>query len=458
MANTRILVVDDESHFLRGVQAFLASSGFEVMTGSSCRDALTLWTKGRPDLVLLDHSLPDGNALTLLPQLHSLDSSVPIIIMTGHGSIELAVQSVKLGAEHFLTKPLDFPTLQVLISRSLENQLNRQKLALDKSRRMRSNIDPFLGTSDPIRRLGELAERVAAADSPVLIQGETGTGKSVLARWIHDASRRSRESFVDLNCGGLSHEFLESELFGHEKGAFTGAIQSKPGLLEIAHNGTVFLDEIGDVDLEIQPKLLKVLEEKQFRRLGEVRERRVNIRLIAATHRDLTKMVGEHQFREDLFFRISAVPLRVPPLRERIDDIPLLVSNLLVRLSADLGLSYSDLSPSAMKRLQAYTWPGNIRELRNVLERALLLSGRSCLAEADLTFDSYSLVHTEGETSNLTLAEMEKAHIELVLQKVGGHVEIAAQHLGIPRSSLYAKLKQHRLDKRRIAASACGQM
>jgi len=269
----------------------------------------------------------------------------------------------------------------------------------------------------------------------------------VLARWLHQNGSRSSQPFVDLNCGGLSRDLLETELFGHERGAFTGAVQSKSGLLEIAHKGTVFLDEIGDVDLQVQPKLLKVLEEKQFRRLGDVRDRKVDIRLIAATHHDMGKLVQQRRFRDDLYFRISTIPLITPPLRERVEDTPLLVGYLLERLSQDIGTGTIEISPEAMRALQSYSWPGNIRELRNVLERAVLLSGSRLLTERDLHFDSQMESEPAENNSGKTLDEVERQYIELVLTQEGGRVEVAAKKLGIPRSSLYYKLKQYGLGR-----------
>jgi DNA-binding NtrC family response regulator len=454
MANGRILVVDDEPQFLHAVQSFLENSGFDVIPGTSCRQAEEIYISAKPDAVVMDYSLGDGNALEILPRLRAADVSIPIVIMTGHASIELAVQAVKLGAEHFLTKPVDLATLAVMLERSLENQRNRRKQAIDRSRRDREGINPFVGTSAAIKKLAELASRVASADSPILIQGETGTGKSVLAHWIHEHSSRSKEPFVDLNCGGLTRDFLETELFGHEKGAFTGAVQSKAGLLEIAHKGTLFLDEIGDVDAQVQPKILKVLEEKQFRRLGDVRDRRVDIRLVAATHQNLSALMKEKRFRSDLFFRISTIPLMVPPLRERIEDIPLLTEQLLVRLSAELGFGSVEIVPEAMRRIQGYFWPGNIRELRNVLERAVLLSGNRVISEKNLHFDDAEWPEGKSENTNRTLEEMERDYIRQVLESEGGRVETAARKLGIPRSTLYAKLKQYKLDRCANAAAS----
>ncbi len=453
MADGRILVVDDEPTFLLTIQTFLENDGFEVITGTSCRQAEEIYSSAKPDAAVMDYKLGDGNALEILPRLRGVDPYIPIIIMTGYASIELAVQTVKLGAEHFLTKPVDLPTLAVMLERSLENQRNRRKLALDHNRSTREGINPFLGTSAGIEKLAELSARVASSDSPILIQGETGTGKSVLARWIHKHSGRAREPFVDLNCGGLMRDFLETELFGHEKGAFTSAVQSKVGLLDIAHKGSLFLDEIGDVDLGVQPKILKVLEEKQFRRMGDVRDRRVDIRLIAATHQNLGSLIKSKRFRSDLFFRISTIPLRVPPLRERVEDIPAMAVHLLERLSTELSCGSVEIKPEAMRRLQSYSWPGNIREMRNVLERAVLLSGGRVIGEKNLHFDETDWPEIRPENTGQTLGEMEREYISLVLEAERGRVETAAKKLGIPRSSLYAKLKQYKLDRGAQAAS-----
>jgi DNA-binding NtrC family response regulator len=449
VANSRskILVVDDDPQLSEAICTFLKTRRYEVVTGATCTDAERLWSEAQPDLAILDYSLPDGNASELLPRLKASDPRVPIIILTGHGSIDLAVETIKLGAEQFLTKPADLSALLVLIERCLENESNRQKqLAEASSRLSRGGLDPFLGTSLVIRNLAELANRVAATDSPVLIQGETGTGKGVLARWLHDNGRRRGEAFVDLNCGGLSRDLVESELFGHEKGAFTGAVQSKNGLLEVAHKGTVFLDEIGDVDLTVQPKLLKVLEEKTFRRLGDVRDKKVDIRLIAATHQNLSRLVGEKSFRDDLYFRINTITLATPALRDRVEDIPSLARHILDRLALDLGTGPIESTSGSIRCLQAYRWPGNIRELRNVLERAILVSSNNhVLSEKDLHFD---VVETQSEQLGesegvLTLEQMERRYIEQVLFSVGGKINVAAKKLNVPRSSLYQKIRQY---------------
>jgi len=366
--------VDDEPGLRFGVRDFLELHGYLIDEAESCRDAQQVFRKSRPDVVIADYMLPDGTALDLLPRLKEIDSEIPLLILTAHGSIDLAVRAIKEGAEQFLTKPLELPALLVILERLLANQRNHQKQLASRSQQFRSAINPFIGTSKAIQTLAEQARKVLATESPVLILGETGSGKGVLARWLHDNSARADEAFVDLNCAGLSRELLETELFGHEKGAFTSATSAKQGLFEVAHRGTIFLDEIGDVDLQIQPKLLKVLEEKRFRRVGDVRDRQVDVRLVAATHQDLGLLVEENRFRDDLYFRICTIPLSFPALRDRVEDIPILAQYMLEKLSADLGRGEIELEEESIKALQAYSWPGNVRELRNVIERAVLLN------------------------------------------------------------------------------------
>lgn len=445
MARNRILIVDDEPGLRFGIKDFLELQGYEIDEAANCSEARQLFRTSRPDVVIADYLLPDGTALDLLRRLKEVDSDIPLLVLTAHGSIDLAVRAIKLGAEQFLTKPLELPALLVILQRVLENRRNHQKQLALKSRLGRRAIDPFVGTSAAIRTLADQARKVLVTESPLLILGETGTGKGVLAKWLHANSARSEEAFVDLNCAGLSRELLETELFGHEKGAFTSAIATKQGLFEVAHRGTIFLDEIGDVDLQIQPKLLKVLEEKRFRRVGDVRDRQVDVQLIAATHQDIGDLVRERRFRDDLYFRISTIPLTFPALRERVDDIPVLAQYLLDKFAADFGRGETRLEPDCVKALQAYSWPGNIRELRNVIERAVLLSEHTTIKLRDLHFDGSAGPRSSHEDSSLTLLEVEKRHIERVLQEEQGRVDRASKRLGVPRSTLYQKIKRHRI-------------
>lgn len=450
MSRNKILIVDDEAGLRFGVRDYLELQGYEIDEAESCQSAQHMFRTSRPDVVIADYLLPDGTALDLLPRLKEIDAEIPLLILTAHGSIDLAVRAIKEGAEQFLTKPLELPALLVILQRILENKRNLHKQLANKSREVRKAIDPFVGTSAAIRALSEQARKVLSTDSPILILGETGSGKGVLASWIHANSSRSEEAFVDLNCAGLSRDLLETELFGHEKGAFTSATASKQGLFEVAHRGTIFLDEIGDVDLQIQPKLLKVLEEKRFRRVGDVRDRQVDVRLLAATHQDIGHLVGEKKFRDDLYFRISTIPLTFPALRTRKDDIPVLAEYLLEKFAADLGRGELRLGPECIEALQSYSWPGNVRELRNVIERAVLLSEQKTLGLNDLHFDGRAGARVNYSNSNLTLLEVERQHIEHVLLEEKGSVERTAKRLGVPRSSLYEKLKRHRITTSRF--------
>jgi DNA-binding NtrC family response regulator len=442
--NPRILLVEDQPRLRQSVREFLEMKGFDVDEAETCAAAEETFRSSRPDVALLDYNLPDGDALELLPKLKAVDGDVPLLILTGHGTIELAVRAMKEGAEQFLTKPVELPTLLVVIKRLLDTGRIRQNERANARTSRRRKLDPFLGTSNAIRRLHDEARMIAESDAAVLIEGPTGSGKGVLAKWLHENGPRSAEPFVDLNCAGFSREFLESELFGYERGAFTGAVNAKSGLLEVAHRGTVFLDEVGDMDPAVQPKMLKVLEEKRLRRLGAVRDRQVDIRLIAATHQNLDTLQKEGRFRSDLYYRLNTIVLFVPPLRDRTEDIPAVAREIIGALAADTGRGEVALTSAAESALRAYPWPGNVRELRNVLERALLLTRGDAIDERNLGLRP----PTRSEASfdpELSLEEVEVRHIGLVLAHVDGNVERAATSLGISRSSLYEKIRRHNL-------------
>jgi DNA-binding NtrC family response regulator len=443
-ARHTILLVDDEEAVRFPICRFLKAGGFDVQEADGVAAALEAFRRAPPDAALLDFSLGDGDGLELLRSLKAADPGLPVIVLTAHGTIDLAVRAMKDGAEQFFTKPVELPALRVVLERALENRRHRQASLAGRTQRSRQTAEPFLGESPAIRRLAQQAERVAAASLPVLIHGETGSGKGVLARWLHDHGPRSEEPFVDLNCAGLSRDLLESELFGYEKGAFTGAVASKAGLLELAHRGTFFLDEIGDVDLAVQGKLLKVIEDLRFRRLGDVRDRRVDVRLIAATHRDLGRLVREGRFREDLLYRINAVTLVMPALRDRGPDILLLARALLGRVGAELGRPEVRLSPAAEDALSAHPWPGNVRQLRNSLERAVLLSPRATLDPEDVIPPASTAPPTATpDAVPMSLQEAERRHIESVLRASGGVVPKAAEVLGLSRSALYERIRKH---------------
>ncbi len=436
-----LLIIDDDPTIRLTIRAYFEREHYRVLEAATCHGAVERVRRGEPDIAIVDYQLPDGNALDLLRRWKST-RSFPVIVLTAHASIDLAVRSIKEGAENFFTKPLELEALGVVAERALENERNRRGQRVPR----KSPVNPFAGTSTAIRRLEREAGKVAPAQRPILIQGETGAGKGVLAAWLYDNGPRAEEAFVDINCAGLSRELLDSELFGHEKGAFTSATTTKVGLLEAAHKGTVFLDEIGDLDLQVQPKLLKVLEEKRFRRLGSTRDRQVDIQLIAATHQDLEQMVRDGMFRSDLFFRLSMLPLRVPPLRERIEDICFLAGIFLAAIGAQLGRRNLRLAPGAKKTIETYAWPGNIRELRNVIERAALLCESDVLDAEDLQVGGRSLNRHKETRSSMSLRQVEILHISQALRSERGHVNRAADRLGIPRSTLYQKIKRYGIE------------
>jgi DNA-binding NtrC family response regulator len=441
MSKKRILIGEDDRSIRLAICEYLQSLDYNVTEAITCEAIRQGFRNATPDAAILDYSLPDGTALDILPFLKQSYASVPVILLTGNGTIEMAVQAIKEGAEQFLTKPVQMAAIAVVLERALKNQRNHQKQLVGKAKEKRETVDPFVGMSAAIRQVAEEAERVCGSHCPVLIAGETGSGKGVLARWIHDRSPRAEEPFVDLNCAGFGRELLESELFGHEAGAFTGALQRKLGLLEVAQRGTVFLDEIGDMDLQIQPKLLKILEEKQFRRLGDVQERQLDIRLIAASHADLSQLIRDKKFRSDLYFRVSTVVIRMPALRERTEDIPLLAQHFFQRMAVDLGRIHLTLSERTLETLATYSWPGNIRELKNVMERAVLLATGDTIQPRDLRLEYASEPPGEStDESRLTLRDVQRLHIQRALTIERGNVARAATRLGMSRSSLYNKI------------------
>ncbi|MBI2568582.1 MAG: sigma-54-dependent Fis family transcriptional regulator [Candidatus Schekmanbacteria bacterium] len=438
----RILIVDDDESVRSALALYLEADGYDVVQADSCHAGLRAFRLDLPHAVVLDYFLPDGDALALLRRFREIDPEVPVVVLSGHGSIDLAVATLHYGAADFLTKPVEPTTLEVVLARALEARRSwrRGEAATDRARRLR--LDPFVGSSPAITRVAEQARVVAAAKTPVLLLGETGTGKGVLARWIHDHGPRRDESFVDLSGAGLTAELLESELFGHCKGAFTDAHTTKKGLLEVGHRGTIFLDEIGDMEVRVQAKVLKVLEENRFRALGGLQDHHVDVRLIAATHRDLDALVRADLFRRDLYYRINAFPIELPPLRERREDIPLLAEAVLAHIGAEMGRAHLVLAAEAAEVLQRCDWPGNVRELRNALEQAVLLAHEGLITAADLGAGASRPAASFGAANQLTLEQVEKQHITAVLTELGGNVAAASRRLEISRSALYGKMSR----------------
>jgi DNA-binding NtrC family response regulator len=445
----RLLVVDDEATVRLAIAQYFEDRGYEVAEAASLAEARRQ-LRDRPDGVVLDYRLPDGDALTLLGEIRAQDPDTAVIVLTGFGSIDLAVKAIKMGAENFLTKPVELSALEVVLARAAENRrVRRRNQAGIASRRLTDQLDPFVGSSAAMRELQREAEIAVRSQAPVLILGPTGAGKGVLARWLHEQGPRRDEALVDLNCAGLSRELVESELFGHARGAFTGAVNDKRGLLEIAHKGTLFLDEIGDLDLAVQPKLLTALEERRFRRLGDVVERRVDIHLISATHQNLPARVESGSFRADLFFRINGLLLEIPGLSDRREDIVPLANSLLGRLSLERGRELR-FDADAEAALASYEWPGNVRELRAVLEQAMLRCEGVVLRREHLRFAPLPTAGAAASREPVTLDEMARLQIEKALQAERGRVAEAARRLGIPRSSLYQKIKDHGIDLERF--------
>ena len=436
----KLLLVDDDAQMRNVLALYLRRAGFTVLDAATLAEARRLQQKQAPDLTIVDYQLPDGTAFDLLTESRERDAGEAVIVLTGLGTIDLAVRAIKLGAEHFLTKPVDLESLEVLVRRTLDLQRERRQRAV-AAVGSSETPDPFLGTSAAIKNLAELATAALESDVPVLILGETGSGKGILARWLHEHGTRKKEPFVDLNCAGLSRELAESELFGHQRGAFTGAVNNKPGLIEVAHKGTLFLDELGDLELAVQPKLLTALEQGQFRRLGETATRVADVRLIAATSRKLAGMVKEGRFREDLLFRINTLTFEIPPLRRRPGDVKPLAEAVLRDLCRRRGRVAPALSEDVVDTLTRYSWPGNVRELRNVLERALLFCKGDLLDRTALRFDRS--LEPDADAEPQTLDDAERLHIVNVLKQAGGKVEDAAKVLALSRSSLYAKLKKY---------------
>ena len=443
----RVLVVEDDELMLEFLAGGLGVEGFEIIKAMSLSEAFKEILDSPPNIVLADYELGDGTAFDLLAWLKQRDIGIPLIVLTAHASIDLAVDAVKHGAEHFVPKPVDLGFLTTVLRRTLERLRSLQKDLANNLERARYERDPFLGKSASILELRKAARRMSETKNTLLIQGETGTGKGVLARWLHKTGPRSSEAFVELNCAGLSSTLLESELFGHQKGAFTGAVMNKIGFLEAANHGILFLDEIGDMDLQVQPKILKVVEDKRFYRLGDVHERMVDVQIIGATHRNLKKQVGENEFRSDLFFRISTLTLNIPPLRERLEDLPIITDKLLEQFSWEMKRGPLRISDNARLELRQYSWPGNIRELRNVLERAALLSDDRVIDKIGLEFEfsERQALASDVGMKNLTLKEMEKRHIAQALELEGGRVTRTAKLLGMSRGSLYAKIREYGL-------------
>jgi len=434
----KILVVDDEPFNLDLLEQELTEGGYAVQRASSGAEALKRFESSPPDLVLVDQVMPGASGLDVLREIRQKDREVPVIIVTAHGTIDLAVQAMKQGAYDFLTKPFDPEHVRLTVERALERSRLRRGIELLSSQ-VDERYREIVGTSAPIAAAVDTAKKAAGGRSTVLLLGESGTGKELFARATHGWSDRKAEPFVAINCVGLSRELLESDLFGHERGAFTGAHQQKRGKIELADGGTVFLDEVGDISPEIQTKLLRFLQEREFERVGGTRPIAVDVRIIAATSRDLEAAVRDGRFRDDLYYRLNVIPIMLPPLRERREDIVDLARFFLRRFSLESKKQFTEITPQAQERLVAYTWPGNIRELANVIERAVVLGVGPTIELHDLPPRVAAVESRPGGDVASYEASLEAYKRELVLRALRhhhGNRTAAAKALGLRRTSL----------------------
>ncbi len=437
----RILAVDDEEPFRRLLKKELTRKGFHTEVAPDGDTALGLLRNNVYDIVLLDIMMPGMDGISLLKKLKSEGSAPAIIVLTGKATVETAVEAMKNGAYDYLTKPYKLDELVIIIGRAYEyGSLRIKNEQLQQELIRKESPEGFVVRSRQLEEILQLIKKIAPTDSPVFIQGESGTGKELIASTIWHYSKRKEHPFIALNCATLTENLMESELFGHEKGAFTNAYQTKYGIVEVADNGTLFLDEIGEMPPGLQVKLLRFLDSGEFRRIGGNKNLRVDVRIIAATNRNMAELVKAGEFRNDLYFRLNVINIFIPPLRERREDIPELAQHFLEKYGQKLTKSMDGIEPGAMDVLNRYDWPGNVRELENVVERAVILCDSRKIKAEDL---SVSAPSAPGESTSATLEAMEKEHILKILKEAKGNQSLASQMLGIDRKTLYHKLKKY---------------
>ncbi|MED4205558.1 sigma-54 dependent transcriptional regulator [Neobacillus mesonae] len=438
MGKNRILVVDDEKDLVDLLVLRLRRKGYDVDFALNAEDAVPLIQEHYYDLAIYDIRLPKMNGIALLKETKMIQSEIQVIMLTGHGTIETAIEAIRQGAFDYITKPYNLSELEMALEKAIENKTLKEKNDSMKKIIKQQHSFQIIGQNSKLRSLLELTERIADSDVPVLIEGESGTGKDLFAKALHYWSIRREEPFVAINSGALPEQLLESELFGHVKGAFTGANQDKKGLVEAANGGTLFLDELGEMPLSLQVKLLRFLESGEFRRIGEVRERKIKVRTIAATNRHLDEEVAKGNFREDLYYRLNVVKITIPPLRDRKDDLPLLVKHFLK--------GGKTLDAKALKALQSYDFPGNVRELHHLLERGMLLSTGNIIEASDLLLQAADKSNSkETHAALCSLEQLEKEHIKKVLAELNWNKTKAAEVLGVSVRNLYRKIEQYQL-------------
>ncbi len=444
----KLLIVDDEKHIREGLEKALSTDGYDVELASDGKDALERIEEGDIDLVITDLKMPNLSGEELMKEALDKFPYLPIIILTGHGTIENAVEAMRNGAYDYLTKPLNIDKLSLIVNRALENSsLKRQYRELLNQLKKKFSFENIIGKSSTMKQVFETIEQVAPSRANVLIYGESGTGKEMIADAIHHNSPRRDRSYVKVHCAALPETLLESELFGHEKGAFTGAIARKRGRFELANTGTIFLDEIGEINIQTQVKLLRVIQEREFERVGGEEPIKVDVRIISATNKSLKEEIEKGNFREDLYYRLDVVSIHVPPLRERTDDIPLMVHKFIEEISAENNKEIEGITNGALQALMSYKWPGNVRELRNVIESIVVLTKSKVITEQELP--SYILAKDEKSSlrvpAGIDLAEAEKRFILFTLENTGGNKSKASEVLKIGRKTLHRKLAEYGL-------------
>ena len=445
MSKPIILIVDDEEGIRESLSGILEDDGYDVLTADSGEEAVKIVKETSPDLIFLDVWLTGMDGIKTLQEIKAMKPDVSVIMISGHGSIELAVKATQTGAYDFLEKPLSLERVLLVLKRAIEKRtLERENIALKENLTRKWKL---IGESQKIKDLREQMEMAARSNSRVLIFGESGTGKEVVARLLHEKSPRDGKPFVEVNCAAIPQELIESELFGHEKGSFTGAFEKKNGKFELADGGTLFLDEIGDMSVQTQAKVLRVIETQEFQRVGGNKNINVDVRIIAATNKDLREEVKKGSFREDLFFRLNVIPMFVPPLRERKDDIPILVEYFLDSLAEEYGKPPRKILDEALKYLLSYDWPGNVRELKNVIERLVIMTPSNIIDAKNL------FIHVEHEGSDYfqyeTLKDardaFEKDYITKKLEENNWNISRTAEILDVERSNLHRKIKTYEI-------------
>jgi Nif-specific regulatory protein len=458
----RLLVVDDEATARRALSTLLRDDGYEVDVAASGEEALEHLARAAPDMLLTDVRMPGIDGVELLTRAKALDPQLAVVVMTAFGNVKDAVRAMRAGAEHYITKPVDLDELSLVIDRVLRHKAISREADLLRARvRDENRFDNLLGVSPPMRSLFKTIAQVAPSRATVLLTGESGTGKERVAQAIHESSNRREGPFVKLHCAALAETLLESELFGHEKGAFTGAAARREGRFKLAHGGTLFLDEISEVSPAIQVKLLRVLQEREFERVGGNETLKVDVRIIAATNRDLTQLVRDGKFREDLYYRLNVVALRLPPLRERREDIPMLADFFLQRFARDAGKRLRGFSPEALSALTAYAWPGNVRELENAIERAVVLAREGLVEREHFSLPTVVATPTSRPPESVapapqsahgpmptvpgaTLADLERFAILSSLDACGGSTHRAAAMLDVSVRMIQYRLREYR--------------